>query len=169
MKKINLLIFSIIMILMVACSSADSNNAVQATATPNANNEEGALQPASDDILDQLESVEEGASEALDSILELDDSLSAEAVSMVVQSVARVIEHEDTSLTPNDVTIISVEPTQWSDGSLGCPIEGMMYTQAIVPGYQIEIEANGNIYEVHTDTASRTALCIVNGEKITPE
>ena len=203
MKKINMLIICLIMITLSACSAASTETAQQATATPNTNNsEEGALQPATDEILEQLEPEEEDSSEESlqpstesegeNSVEPLqppaepeeedspgllqppaaaqqsDGSLTAEAENMVDQSIAHLLELEGVSATPQEVTVVSVEATQWSDGSLGCPVEGMMYTQAIVPGYQIELEVNENIYEVHTDANSRTALCIVNGEKATP-
>lgn len=37
----------------------------------------------------------------------------------------------------------------WPDGALGCPEPGMMYTQALVPGYQIRLIANGKSYHYH--------------------
>jgi hypothetical protein len=31
----------------------------------------------------------------------------------------------------------------WSDGSMGCPQPGRMYTQALIPGWLIEVAAPG--------------------------
>lgn len=42
---------------------------------------------------------------------------------------------------PADVVVVSAEAVQWSDGSLGCPQPGMMYTQALVDGFQIVVRA----------------------------
>lgn len=42
---------------------------------------------------------------------------------------------------PADVAVVSAKAVQWSDGSLGCPQPGMMYTQALVEGYQIIVRA----------------------------
>lgn len=42
---------------------------------------------------------------------------------------------------PADVAVVSAEAVQWSDGSLGCPQPGMMYTQALVDGYRIVVRA----------------------------
>ncbi|MDL1895030.1 hypothetical protein FBQ82_02040 [Anaerolineae bacterium CFX7] len=47
------------------------------------------------------------------------------------------------------ITVVSAEPVEWRDASLGCPIEGMMYAQVITPGYLIVLEANGQEYEYH--------------------
>jgi hypothetical protein len=61
-------------------------------------------------------------------------------------------------LSPQDVTILSIEEVEWRDGSLGCPEPGMVYIQAIIPGYRILLEANGETYEVHTDEAGSTVV-----------
>ncbi len=41
------------------------------------------------------------------------------------------------------VTVVSVEEVTWSDGSLGCPEPGMMYTQALENGSLIVLEVAG--------------------------
>lgn len=50
---------------------------------------------------------------------------------------------ERTGVTPDEVEVTTAESVTWSDGSLGCPEPGMMYTQAQVNGYWIVIEAAG--------------------------
>jgi hypothetical protein len=63
-------------------------------------------------------------------------------------------------LSPQDVNILSIEEMQWSDGSLGCPQPGMVYIQVIIPGYRILMEANGEMYDVHTDqTGDSIVVC----------
>ena len=47
--------------------------------------------------------------------------------------------------------MISTEAVEWPDGCLGVQKIGVMCTQAIVPGYKIILEANGEQYEFHTD------------------
>jgi hypothetical protein len=47
----------------------------------------------------------------------------------------------------------------WPDGSLGCPEPGMTYTQALVPGYRIELTADGVVYEYHGATGQDPFLC----------
>ena len=44
---------------------------------------------------------------------------------------------------PAAITVVSAEPKTWNDGSLGCPEPGQLYTQALVPGYQVILDANG--------------------------
>ena len=51
-------------------------------------------------------------------------------------------------------------PQEWSDGSLGCPAPGMMYTQAIVPGFKFTFSDGTKTYDVHTDESGvRAVLC----------
>jgi hypothetical protein len=55
-------------------------------------------------------------------------------------------------LSPGDVTVIAAREVTWPDGSLGCPEPGMMYTQALVDGTLVVLEANGQRYEYHGGT-----------------
>jgi hypothetical protein len=41
------------------------------------------------------------------------------------------------------IQVVQATATTWNDGSLGCPERGVMYTQALVDGYHVIIEANG--------------------------
>jgi hypothetical protein len=59
----------------------------------------------------------------------------------------------------DQVTLVSVETKEWSDASLGCPQEGMMYAQVITPGYLMILAAQGQQYEYHTDQAGNVVLC----------
>lgn len=47
------------------------------------------------------------------------------------------------------ITVVSAEAITWNDGSLGCPKPGEFYTQALVPGYRVILEANGKQYNYH--------------------
>jgi len=55
------------------------------------------------------------------------------------------------NLPPGQITVVSAEAVEWPDGCLGVQKLGVMCTQAIVPGYKIILEANGEQYEFHTD------------------
>lgn len=57
------------------------------------------------------------------------------------------------------VQLVSVQPKEWPDSSLGCPEQGMMYTQVITPGYLVTLSAGGKQFEVHTDRGSRAVVC----------
>ncbi len=47
----------------------------------------------------------------------------------------------------------------WSDGSLGCPQAGMMYTQALVEGYLITLEVDGRRHDYHGAMGGAPTLC----------
>ena len=57
---------------------------------------------------------------------------------------------------------IAIERTQsvvWSDGSLGCSEPGMMYTQALVNGYWVVIDAAGQTYDFRVASGGSFRLC----------
>ena len=60
---------------------------------------------------------------------------------------------------PGDVTLLSYEPVTWSDGSLGCPHPDMMYTQALVDGYQIQLQVGDQVYDYHGANGKDPFLC----------
>ncbi len=57
------------------------------------------------------------------------------------------------------LTLLRAEAVTWRDGSLGCPQPGMMYTQALVPGYWVVLEANGQELDYSASTGGYFFLC----------
>jgi hypothetical protein len=57
-------------------------------------------------------------------------------------------------------------PREWRDASLGCPERGVVYPQAIVPGYLVTFRAGGVEHRVHAG-AGRAVVC-VGGRPATP-
>ena len=47
----------------------------------------------------------------------------------------------------------------WPDGSLGCPQPGMMYTQALVEGYHILIQAGEDVLDYRATQRGSFVLC----------
>jgi hypothetical protein len=60
---------------------------------------------------------------------------------------------------PSAVTIVDAHEETWSDGSLGCPQPGMMYTQALVDGYQVVVEANSTRLDYRGSGPGQFRLC----------
>lgn len=54
-------------------------------------------------------------------------------------------------LAVDRIEVEDVEAVQWPDGAMGLPEPGMMYTQAIVPGYRVILAAQGRRFSYHTD------------------
>jgi hypothetical protein len=69
-------------------------------------------------------------------------ALPTSVIEPVVAEVARLA-----GVPVEQVTVISAEEVTFSDGSLGCPVPGMAYTQALVDGYKIVAEAGGKTYD----------------------
>lgn len=58
-----------------------------------------------------------------------------------------------------DIKVLSAEAVTWPDGSLGCPKPGMLYTQALVPGYRIVLEAGEQLLNYHVSSRGRPMFC----------
>jgi hypothetical protein len=52
-------------------------------------------------------------------------------------------------IEPGAVTVVDARNVTWPDSSLGCPEPGMMYTQVLVDGVLVVLEAGGRQYEYH--------------------
>jgi hypothetical protein len=57
------------------------------------------------------------------------------------------------------VEIVVAEAVTWNDGSIGCPEPGMMYTQALVPGYRVVLEVDGQQLSFHATESGDFRLC----------
>lgn len=62
-------------------------------------------------------------------------------------------------VAPESITVIESRQVTWADGSLGCPEPGMMYTQALVPGELIVLEAGGRRYRFHASLRGEPFEC----------
>ena len=60
---------------------------------------------------------------------------------------------------PDAVTIAGYADVTWSDGSIGCPRPGMMYTQALVPGHQLVLEVDGTYASYHAAEGKAFSYC----------
>jgi hypothetical protein len=58
----------------------------------------------------------------------------------------------------DEITIVSVEEVEWPDGCLGVYVEGIMCIQMITPGYRVILEANGELYEYHTNQSGSQVI-----------
>jgi hypothetical protein len=53
----------------------------------------------------------------------------------------------EAGVDPEDIEVLVAEEVTWPDGAVGCPEPGEMYTQALVEGYRIVLDVDGE--EVH--------------------
>ena len=60
---------------------------------------------------------------------------------------------------PASIELESFTTVVWSDGALGCPKPGEMYTQALVEGSRTVLVANGRTYQYHAADGRPPFLC----------
>jgi hypothetical protein len=75
--------------------------------------------------------------------------------------VADAAQRSDTE--PDAVEVIQAEAVTWNDGSLGCPEPGMMYTQALVDGYQVILRAGDDELDYRVSAAGGFRICEGSG------
>ena len=61
----------------------------------------------------------------------------------------------------DQIAVVSVQPTEWSDFRLGCPspAPGLAFAQVLVPGFVVELDVAGTPMTYHTDGGLRAILC----------
>lgn len=59
-------------------------------------------------------------------------------------------------LSPSDAAIVSVQRETWPNGCLGLAAAGELCTQALVPGWQVTVQNNGQVFVYRTDDSGST-------------
>jgi hypothetical protein len=67
---------------------------------------------------------------------------------------------------PSQLQVVHAAAVEFNDGSLGCPEPGMAYTQAIVPGWQVILEHDGNRIDYRASGAGAFRGCADGGEPL---
>lgn len=70
---------------------------------------------------------------------------------------------EKSGVPIEELVVIKADGVTWSDGSLGCPEPGMFYTQALVDGYWVIIDAAGEELDYRLNTRGGFRLCASGG------
>ena len=65
----------------------------------------------------------------------------------------------ETGVDIGDIRVVTAEAVTWSDGSLGCPQPGQVYTQALVPGFRVVLEVDGEEMHYHASQSGDFAAC----------
>ena len=66
---------------------------------------------------------------------------------------------ERTGTALENIAVIQAQATVWNDGSLGCPKPGVRYTQALVNGYRVVLEVEGEQYDYRAGDSGYFFLC----------
>jgi hypothetical protein len=81
------------------------------------------------------------------------DLLPSEAQAAITDAATRF------DVPESEVAVAGALRVVWSDGSLGCPEDGMMYTQALIDGYRLTLEVKGQRIEYHGADGQPPSLC----------
>ena len=88
------------------------------------------------------------------------DTSANETVSAEVETAALKFLAGQLEVDEGDLRLDSSESVQWSDASMGCPQEGMLYAQVITPGYKLVFALSGTVHAVHTNSdGSQMVVC----------
>lgn len=55
--------------------------------------------------------------------------------------------------------VASALSVTWADASLGCPRPGLLYTQALVPGYRVRVKAGAEVWDYRAGERGALVLC----------
>jgi len=90
----------------------------------------------------------------------------APAREAVPTSEATQLAAERLGVPATDLTLVTAEPVEWPDASLGCPQPGVIYAAVITPGWRFTFTAKeGKTVTLHTDQELQAAvLCDATGE-----
>lgn len=66
---------------------------------------------------------------------------------------------DETGTDRSDMTVVRAESVIWADGSLGCPEPGVMYTQATVVGYWVELAVGEQTLDYRLSSGGQIRLC----------
>jgi len=64
-----------------------------------------------------------------------------------------------TGVAVANLTVVEATSVTWPNGALGCPQPGMMYTDMIVPGYHVIVEAGGRRLDYRFGMNVAPSLC----------
>lgn len=68
-------------------------------------------------------------------------------------------EAQRTGVAPEAVEVAGHASVTWSDGSIGCPQPGMMYTQALVPGRHLVLRVGDELASYHAGGDAAFGYC----------
>lgn len=86
----------------------------------------------------------------------------ASPASADLQALVRAVSDDARRISGVDasrVRVLEAAAVTWSDGSLGCPEPNRYYTQALVPGYRVRIDAGGRSLVYHANARGSWVLC----------
>jgi hypothetical protein len=136
------------LLILTACGGSDQNPAADQPIEDAPDDELPVEDPADDPVDDELTDPEEnGAIGASDPLLGPEVEIALDDA------------EERAGVARDELSVTVTELVTWPDGAAGCPDPDMMYTQALVDGYRIVIEADGDEYHYVGANGSEPTYC----------
>ena len=85
-------------------------------------------------------------------------SSGAARIDALVQA-ARADAAQRSGLAPAQLQVLEAGSVTWPDGSLGCPRPGMLYPDALVPGYRVKLKVGNAVLDYHAGERGGLILC----------
>ena len=89
-----------------------------------------------------------------------DEQADSSAAAQAAGEQARAAAARELKAAANEFKVVTIEPAQWSDSSLGCRKPNAMYQQVVSSGYVVVLEREGKRHQVNV-AGSRAVLCDV--------
>lgn len=83
----------------------------------------------------------------------------ASGVTAAMLDAIRADAAQRTGMAPQALELGTPLRVTWSDGSLGCPMPERMYTQALVPGWRIVVQAGSQHLDYHANLRGTWLYC----------
>jgi hypothetical protein len=64
-----------------------------------------------------------------------------------------------TGVAADEISVTEARAVSWRSGALGCPEKGRSYTQSIVPGMLLLLQADGRTYRFHSSATGKPFHC----------
>ena len=84
----------------------------------------------------------------------LEDTEIPEVIAIIMSKII-----SEKKITSDEIYFIELEEKIWNSNALGCPVEGMMYTQQIIDGYKINFSIMNSNNVIHSDIHGNYINC----------
>jgi hypothetical protein len=136
------------LLLLTACGGSDEGPAAEQPIEDAPDDELPVEEPTDDPVDDETTDPEE------DSAIGASDPLLGPEVEIALDDA-----EERAGVARDELSVTVTELVTWPDGAAGCPDPDLMYTQALVDGYRIVIEAAGDEYHYVGANGSEPTYC----------
>lgn len=144
------------LLLASACAAPESGE-VEPPAPPTGRPDAAAREQAARERLERLERVEQTARPPVTG------EAPAELMARIRSDAAARL-----GTDPDGLVVVRAEAVTWNDGSLGCPLPDVVYTQALEPGYWVVLQAGGRQLDYRARARGDFFICEASKEKGLP-